>query len=99
MGIEISREMVPPQQEHRQEPKITVLRQKFSSRGADFVVETNNHAYLNNYAVMFRVGPLGLDIRADEAEALGQALIAAAAHYCRATGQENNAKLTGRGQE
>ena len=30
---------------------------------------------------MFRVGPLGLNVSADEAEALGNALVAAAQHY------------------
>lgn len=63
------------------ESPLLVLRQKFNSRNADFVVETSKYRYLRNHEISLRVGPIGLDIRAEEALALGKALIAAAEHY------------------
>ena len=68
------------------EPRLAVLRQKFQSRNADFVVQTGTYVGAN-YAVSLRVGPIGLDIRADEAEVLGKALIAAAKHYVAAVAE------------
>lgn len=85
MSIEIRSKVAIPQ-EHLQDQPLPVLRQTFQSRGADFVIETSNHAWIDNHAVTLRVGPIGLDIRANEAEALGKALIAASEHYCRAAG-------------
>lgn len=53
----------------------------FESRDATFLVRTDNSAYSGSWAVQFRVGPLGMNLSADEAEALGRALTSAAEHY------------------
>lgn len=77
--IEICSEVV--NHEPCQESPLPVLRQKFRSRNADFVVATSKYRYLKNHEISLQVGPLGLNMRADEAQALGKALIAAAEHY------------------
>lgn len=53
----------------------------FESRKATFLVRSADSTFANDWAVMFRVGPLGMNLNTDEAEALGNALIAAAEHY------------------
>lgn len=72
-------------EEFTPEQPLPILRQKFRSRNADFLVETGKHRFVS-YAVSFRVGPIGLNLGADEAHALGTALIAAAEHYKKVCG-------------
>lgn len=79
MTIEITERLVAPQEQRL--PKLQVKEITFASRRATFVVASGNNAWAETWAVMFRVGPLGLNVSADEAEALGNALVAAAQHY------------------
>jgi hypothetical protein len=53
----------------------------FESRKATFLVRSDDSTFSGDWAVQFRVGPLGMNLNPDEAEALGKALIAAAEHY------------------
>ena len=53
----------------------------FESRKATFLVRSDNITYSDDWAVQFRVGPLGMNLNTDEAVALGRALISAAEHY------------------
>ena len=53
----------------------------FESRKATFLVRSDDSTFSGDWAVQFRVGPLGMNLNPDEADALGKALIAAAEHY------------------
>lgn len=57
-----------------------VKRIAFESRNACFRFETNKRNW-DDFAVSFYVGPLGMTLSADEAEALGTAMIECAEHY------------------
>ena len=78
MSIELRSEVVMPEP-MRSEP-LPVKRITFESRNACFRFETNQHNW-DTFAVSFYVGPLGLTLKADEAEALGKAMIECAEHY------------------
>ena len=67
-----------------QTARIETLEISFKSRGADFIISTSEYPGLDNFAVSLRVGPVGMNIKTDEAMALGKALIDAAEHYEKA---------------
>ncbi len=66
--------------------RIETLEISFKSRNADFVVSTSEYPCLDNFAVSFRIGPIGMSLRPDEAKTLGQAMIDASEHYKKVTG-------------
>ena len=79
MNIELRSQVVAP--ERRAHEPLPVKEITFESRKATFVVRSDSSAFAGDWGVMFRVGPLGLNLQADEAEALGNALIECAEHY------------------
>lgn len=78
MSIELKSEVVTPQR--RTSDPLQIKRVTFESRGACFRFETNEHDW-SDMAVRFYVGPLGLWLQADEAEAMGKAMIECAEHF------------------
>jgi hypothetical protein len=79
MSIELRSQVVAP--ERRTHEPLSVKEITFESRKATFVVRSDNYAFAGDWGVMFRVGPLGVNLQADEAEALGKALIECAEYY------------------
>ncbi len=61
--------------------RIETLELSFKSRGADFIISTSEYVGMENFAVSFRVGPISISISAEEARALGAAMIECADHY------------------
>lgn len=78
MSIELSSELVAPER-MRQDP-LPVKRITFESRKACFRFGTCGRPW-EDFAVQFHVGPIGLNLNADEAEAFGKAMIECAEHY------------------
>ena len=78
MNIELRTEVYTP--ERRTADPLSVKRVTFESRKACFRFETSEHGW-DDMAVRFYVGPLGLWLQADEAEAVGKAMVACAKHY------------------
>ena len=78
MSIELHSEVVTPAP-MRQDP-MPVKRITFESRKACFRFSTCGHPW-EDFAVQFHVGPIGLMLNADEAEAMGRAMIECAEHY------------------
>ena len=85
MSIQLLSEVITPEP-MRSDP-MPVKRITFESRNACFRFETNEHRW-DNFAVRFYVGPIGLTLNPDEAEALGKAMIECAHHYRAATGAQ-----------
>ncbi len=79
MSIELRSQIVAPERPTHEPLPIKEI--TFESRKATFVVRSDKYAFGGDWGVMFRVGPLGLNLQADEAEALGKALIECAEHY------------------
>jgi hypothetical protein len=59
---------------------LPVKRITFESRNACFQFETSQHDWFE-HAVHFYVGPIGLHVTPDEAEATGKAMIECAEHF------------------
>lgn len=78
MSIELHSEVATPKR-YTRDP-LPIKRVTFTSRNAGFAVETSDHDWTER-AVHFYVGPIGLHLNPDEAEALGKALIACAEHF------------------
>ena len=85
MSIELRSE-VATREPTRQDP-MPVKRITFESRNACFRFETNERQW-HDFAVRFYVGPIGLTVNPDEAEAIGRAMIECAEHYRSATGTQ-----------
>lgn len=78
MSIELHAEVSTPQR-YVSAP-LPIKRVTFTSRNAGFAVETSEHDWVDR-AVHFYVGPIGLHVNPDEAEALGKAFIECAEHF------------------
>lgn len=89
MSIQLQSEVVTPEP-MRHDP-LPVKRITFESRKACFRFETNDSPW-NNFAVRFYVGPIGLTLNPDEAEALGNAMIECAEHYRAAIAKATGAQ-------
>ncbi|WP_145956547.1 hypothetical protein [Burkholderia pseudomallei] len=61
---------------------LPVFKAKFVSRNATFMVKSDRE-HFETFAVSINVGPLGMWLNADEAEALGKSMIEAAEHWRR----------------
>ena len=78
MSIELRSE-VATREPTRQDP-MPVKRITFESRNACFRFSTCRHPW-EDFAVQLHVGPIGLMVTADEAEAVGRAMIECAEYY------------------
>ena len=78
MSIELLTEVFTP--EPRFSEPLQVKRITFESRKAVFRFETCERDW-SDHAVRFYVGPLGMWLQADEAEAMGKAMIECAEHH------------------
>ncbi len=78
MSIELHIDVTTP--ERRTSDPLPVKRVTFESRKAVFRVESSQHEW-SDFEVNFYCGPTALWLQADEAEAMGKALIECAEHY------------------
>lgn len=65
---------------------LPVFKAKFSSRNATFLIKSDRE-HFESFAVSVNVGPLGMWLNADEAEALGKSMIKAAEHWRRVSSE------------
>jgi len=78
MSIELHSQLFAPEQ-MRSDP-LPVKRITFESRKACFRFSTCAHPW-EDFAVQLHVGPIGLTVNPDEAEAIGRAMIECAEYY------------------
>lgn len=77
-ALELTSAVVTPRAHSR--PPMPIYRATFVSRKAEFSICTSEYDWIDS-AIWLHVGPLGLNLRCDEARAAAAALLAAADHY------------------